>query len=80
MKGRGWMRAAALLALVLVLLAVPVMADMGPKDQLTITVVNPPDELYYLDLLTPECSSYDNLYQEEELDEQMVQALFDAAP
>ena len=80
MKGRGWMRAAALLALVLVLLAVPVMADMGPKDQLTITVVNPPDELYYLDLLTPECSSYDNLYQEEGLDEQMVQALFDAAP
>lgn len=34
MKGRGWMRAAALLALVLVLLAVPAMADMGPKDQL----------------------------------------------
>ncbi len=73
-------RVLALLVLTAALLAVPVMADMGPKAQLTITVVNPPDELYYLDLLTPEYSAYDNLYQEQPLDAEMVQALFDAAP
>lgn len=26
-------------------------ADMGPKDQLTVRLVNPPQEPYYLDLL-----------------------------
>lgn len=33
------------------LLTVPVFADMGPKDQLTVRVENGPEELYYLDLL-----------------------------
>lgn len=33
------------------LLTVPVFADFGPKDQLTVRVENPPEELYYLDLL-----------------------------
>lgn len=69
-----------LLVLAAMALAVPVLADMGPKDKLTITVVNPPDELYYLDLLTPECSAYSNLDPEENLDQGMVQAMFDAAP
>lgn len=73
-------RALLLLVLTAVVLAVPAMADMGPKDRLTITVENPPDELYYLDLLTPEYSAYSNLDAEEKLDAQMVQALFDAAP
>lgn len=73
-------RVLLLLVLTAVVLAVPAMADMGPKDRLTITVENPPDELYYLDLLTPEYSAYSNLDAEEKLDAQMVQALFDAAP
>ena len=33
------------------LLTVPVFADFGPKDQLTVRVENGPEELYYLDLL-----------------------------
>lgn len=33
------------------LLTVPVLADMGPKPQLTVRVENGPEELYYLDLL-----------------------------
>ena len=38
-----------------------VYADMGPKDKLTIKVENPPDEYYYLDLLTKEIGDYKNL-------------------
>ncbi len=36
-------------------------ADMGPKPQLTVVVKNPPDEEYYLDLLTETPGDYDNL-------------------
>lgn len=38
-----------------------VYADMGPKDKLVIKVENPPDEFYYLDLLTKETGDYKNL-------------------
>ncbi len=38
-----------------------VYADMGPKPQITIHVINPPEEEYYLDLLVRDSSAYDNL-------------------
>ena len=42
---------ALLFLLAAALLTVPVFADFGPKPQLTVRVENPPEELYYLDLL-----------------------------
>lgn len=36
-------------------------ADMGPKPEVTILVKNPPEGTYYLDLLVPFDSEYDNL-------------------
>ncbi len=42
---------ALLFLLTAALLTVPVFADMGPKDQLTVRVENGPEELYYLDIL-----------------------------
>ena len=41
--------------------AFPVFADMGPKPQVTVRVENPPEGLYYLDLLV----DYPNLTEEE---------------
>lgn len=34
---------------------------MGPKPQITIHVINPPEEEYYLDLLVKDDSNYDNI-------------------
>lgn len=42
---------ALLFLLAAALLTVPVFADFGPKDQLTVRVENGPEELYYLDIL-----------------------------
>ncbi len=39
------------LLLCAVLFTAPIYADMGPKDSLTVYLENPPEELYYLDLL-----------------------------
>ncbi len=53
-------------------------ADIGPKDQLTVYVENPPTEDYYLDLLTQHSSPYDN-YQDgerESLDQEMIALLY----
>ena len=36
-----------------IIFAFPVFADMGPKPQVTVRVENPPEGLYYLDLLVP---------------------------
>ncbi|MBU5434483.1 hypothetical protein [Pseudoflavonifractor sp. MSJ-37] len=51
----------------LILLVVPASADMGPKPDLTITVVNAPEGTFYLDLMVPEeeHGSYDNLRDED---------------
>lgn len=62
-------RAVSLLCMLfLCLTALPLWAsaDMGPKPQLTIRVEDPPEGLYYLDLLIPEDArgSYDNLGDE----------------
>ncbi|MGB8451933.1 MAG: hypothetical protein WCD89_06325 [Anaerocolumna sp.] len=45
------------------LIAFPITAysDMGPKPQITIYVINPPEEEYYLDLLVKDDSNYDNM-------------------
>ena len=45
--------------------AFPVFADMGPKPQVTVRVENPPEGLYYLDLLVPYQDDYPNLTEEE---------------
>lgn len=51
-------------------------ADMGPKPQLTVVVKNPPDEEYYLDLLTETPGDYDNLSSDERTyDPQMLALL-----
>jgi hypothetical protein len=70
-----------LLAILLAALAFPIYAaaDMGPKDALTVTVENPPDEPYYLDLLTNEDggSGYDNLGEErDKLNQTMLKLLY----
>lgn len=44
-------------------------ADMGPKDQLTVRVKNPPQELYYLDLLTQDEQKYKNYSTSEKQDD-----------
>ncbi|MCQ5130581.1 hypothetical protein NE562_12985 [Butyricicoccus faecihominis] len=65
----------------LLLAALPVFAraDMGPKPQITVRVVNPPSEPYYLDLLIPveEAGDCDNLTWNglNELDGSLVDAL-----
>ena len=45
-----------------------VFADIGPKDQLTVRLDNPPDEPYYLDLLwQPGEETYSSELSQEEL-------------
>lgn len=63
MDKRRILSVACLLGLLLCVLPVSARADMGPKPQITIHVVNAPDEPYYLDLLIPadEDAAYDNL-------------------
>ena len=63
-------RLPAVLALMLLaaLFTPAVRADFGPKDRLTVYVTNPPEELYYLDLLYENESGdevYGNLTEEE---------------
>lgn len=69
--GFGRKKCLALFSIFLLLSCLLVVgADMGPKDQLTVRLVNPPEEPYYLDLLwQPELSDgqqlYDNLSETE---------------
>jgi hypothetical protein len=53
-------------------------ADMGPKDQLIIHVKNPPEELYYLDLLIKEDGTYKNFNESEKeaLNQEMLSLLY----
>lgn len=58
-----------------------VLADMGPKPDLKIYVENPPEEVYYLDLLTRETGEYSNWGNEDEAktyNQEMIQALYSA--
>lgn len=66
------------LVLLTVLAPLTAYADMGPKASLTVRVEHPPEEPYYLDLLTQEPGEDSNLSPEERdtLNEEMVSALF----
>ena len=86
------LRFCVLLALAAALLTVSAFADTGPKPQLTVKVTNPPEELYYLDLLAEgdwehagdaDYSGLDWSYSEEEiaaLDNGLLDALRAAVP
>lgn len=77
--------------LLLVLLTTPALADTGPKPQLTVRVNNPPDTLYYLDILaegelddqSPGRRGLEWSYDEQEIaamDRDLLQDLLDAVP
>ena len=86
------LRFCVLLVLAAALLTVSAFADTGPKPQLTVKVTNPPEELYYLDLLAEgdwehagdaDYSGLDWSYSEEEiaaLDSGLLDALRAAVP
>ena len=86
------LRFCVLLALAATLLTVSAFADTGPKPQLTVKVTNPPEELYYLDLLAEgdwehagdaDYSGLDWSYSEEEiaaLDSDLLDAMRAAVP
>ena len=86
------LRFCVLLVLAATLLTVSAFADTGPKPQLTVKVTNPPEELYYLDLLAvgdwehaggADYSGLDWSYSEEEiaaLDSGLLDALRAAVP
>lgn len=86
------LRFCVLLALAATLLTVSAFADTGPKPQLTVKVTNPPEALYYLDLLAEgdwehagdaDYSGLDWSYSEEEiaaLDSGLLDALRAAVP
>ncbi len=50
-----------LLSALLLIPAATANADMGPKPEIEVRVVNPPEEEYYLDLLSTEENEYQNL-------------------
>ena len=82
------LRTGILLLLAMMLLTVSALADSGPKAQLTVKVVNAPNELYYLDLLAEGeyehegDSDFSSLSDEERaaLDADMLAALRAAVP
>jgi hypothetical protein len=51
----------SVLVLICFLVPAAALADMGPKPKIEITVLNPPSEEYYLDLLIQGDGNYDNL-------------------
>lgn len=59
------LRTVPCLLLCLILLGGAASADMGPKQSVTITVTNAPEEVYYLDLLHQEDVDYSNVDLEE---------------
>lgn len=84
-------RSLLFLGLAVSVLTVTAFADMGPKPQLTVKVVNPPVEPYYLDILSEEnyeddTNPFDGLewsYSDEEiasLDQDLLKALRAAVP
>ena len=88
---KRWFRSLLFLALAVSVLTVTVFADMGPKPQLTVKVVNPPEEPYYLDILAEgnyadNTNPFDGLewsYSDEEiaaLDQDLLKALRAAVP
>lgn len=65
--------------MLLIVFSTTAYADMGPKDELIVYVKNAPKEVYYLDLLTKNSSSYNNFHEEggkEALDKNMLELLY----
>lgn len=64
--------------LIVFTISITAYADMGPKDSLTIYVENPPNEEYYLDLLTTKSGEYNNFQkgEREDLDHKMIKLLY----
>jgi hypothetical protein len=63
-KEKRLLKAIAFLCTVMVLLLLPasnVLADMGPKPEILVKVINPPEGEYYLDLLTRDANAYRRL-------------------
>ncbi|MCB8817056.1 hypothetical protein [Desulfosporosinus shakirovi] len=58
MKRKKLLLAAFISCLLVIVFPTPSYADMGPKDEPTVYVENPPNQVYYLDLLTQNSSSY----------------------
>ena len=59
------LRAVPCLLLCLILLAGTASADTGPKPAVTITVVNAPEGVYYLDLLQQDADGSPNIDRED---------------
>lgn len=80
------LRILTLAALAACLLTLTALADSGPKDLLTVKVVNAPEELYYLDLLEPDREDVqpwdDNRREDEDqpLDPDLAESLRSAVP
>ncbi|MBU5625765.1 hypothetical protein KQI82_02300 [Oscillibacter sp. MSJ-2] len=78
------LRTCLVLMAALALLTTTALADMGPKPQLRVRVENPPQGLYYLDLIAEGGldRTHPNLSDEDraELDEGLLQSLLDAVP
>ncbi len=73
---KTWKRV-LLMAFALLCCSAVAFGDMGPKDRLTIRLTNPPDEPYYLDLLTQSPGDYDNLGEKRyTLDPDILSCLF----
>ena len=71
---RRLLRMAACLLLCLAALPLSASADTGPKPAVSITVVNPPEGEYYLDLLIPDPGDYPNV-NAEDYDPALIQGL-----
>lgn len=63
-KEKRCIKVIAFLCTVVVMVLLPastVLADMGPKPEILVKVINPPEGEYYLDLLTRDANSYRRL-------------------
>lgn len=79
MKGNKNILVVMLFIFMIFICPTTIYADIGPKDNLVIYVKNPPNENYYLDLLTTQPGTYSNLGKSEErvhLNQDMLQLLY----
>ena len=67
-------RVCALIFLIILFMPSLAFADFGPKDRVTVTVKNYPDEVYYLDMLQAHDGNYENI-DPQEYDSDMLKYL-----
>lgn len=75
MKIKKFLRVLCLTFLLCLMFSCTVFADFGPKPELNILVENPPEGTYYLDLLVPYDSPYQNLINENAYDAEKLSLL-----